>query len=518
MLSKQEIVIMCHRDGESQRSIARTLQMSRKTVKRYLEIFYEILERSDDATTAIAEYLSKTIRYNSDNRHKVRLTELTCKRIDHYLKLNNERRNSGLIKQLLKKCDIHEALRKEGIEISYASVCNYIQKKENKLSAKEAFIRQDPEAGDSIEFDWGEIKLNIGGKQTRLYLAVFTNCYSNYRYALIYNRQDTLAFQESHVSFFSHLGCVPREMVYDNMRVAVKKFVGVYEKEPTEALLAMRSHYQFTHRFCNIRRGNEKGHVERSVEYVRRKAFALEGKFDNLDKARVHLQKILDETNLKKQQLTGQSAYERLQIERKSMLHAHSPMVCYETAQLRVDKYSTICCRTNRYSVKDNLVGKFVDIKIYSDKIECYHENELVGKHERCYEKHQWIIDIKHFMKTLMRKPGALPGSVALQSNSILKELYTSYFISRPRDFMETLHYCKENNITDNRLKDIVVKAQKSGAKTVTMETVVALLGNDQTPCIATKLPDDEINKISRSQLQQTNNLFINQSSTCHAN
>ena len=35
-------------------------------------------------------------------------------------------------------------------------------------------------------------------------------------------------------------------------------------------------YYQFGFRFCNVRKGNEKGHVERSVEYIRRKAFALE--------------------------------------------------------------------------------------------------------------------------------------------------------------------------------------------------------------------------------------------------
>lgn len=54
-------------------------------------------------------------------------------------------------------------------------------------------------------------------------------------------------------------------MVYDNMRVAVAKFIGKHQKEPTGALLDLRSHYGFTHRFCNARKGNEKGHVEHSV-------------------------------------------------------------------------------------------------------------------------------------------------------------------------------------------------------------------------------------------------------------
>ncbi len=59
------------------------------------------------------------------------------------------------------------------------------------------------------------------------------------------------------------------------MRVSVSKFVGTYETEPTRALLDLRGYYQFSHRFCNAYRGNEKGHVERSVEYIRRKTFGL---------------------------------------------------------------------------------------------------------------------------------------------------------------------------------------------------------------------------------------------------
>ena len=76
-------------------------------------------------------------------------------------------------------------------------------------------------------------------------------------------------------------------MVYDNMCVAVRKFVRLTEKESTTALTELSIYYGFKYRFCNICSGNEKGHVERSVEYVRRKVFSgLEcDKFDTLAEA-----------------------------------------------------------------------------------------------------------------------------------------------------------------------------------------------------------------------------------------
>ena len=63
-------------------------------------------------------------------------------------------------------------------------------------------------------------------------------------------------------------------MVYDSMKVAVRRFVGYGAKEATAGLLSLSTYCLFRCRFCNVCRGNEKGHVEQSVEYVRRKSFS----------------------------------------------------------------------------------------------------------------------------------------------------------------------------------------------------------------------------------------------------
>ena len=55
---------------------------------------------------------------------------------------------------------------------------------------------------------------------------------------------------------------------------------------------------------------NEKGHVERSVEYVRRKAFAPKDSFASAIEAQEWLDSILNKLNGTKQQGTGKSAEE----------------------------------------------------------------------------------------------------------------------------------------------------------------------------------------------------------------
>src|SRR5699024_6494642 len=107
-------------------------------------------------------------------------------------------------------------------------------------------------------------------------------------------------------------------------------------------LLQLSVYYGFGYRFCNVRRGNEKGHVERSVEVVRRKAFAFRDTCENLEEANDYLQKRNDQLNQKPQAAyEGKSALERLEEERASLLTVPPMFDAARTEQSRVNKYAT---------------------------------------------------------------------------------------------------------------------------------------------------------------------------------
>lgn len=484
MYTKQEIIISSYRSGKSHRRIARDLQISRKTVKKYLDEHEAGLRSGVRVETAHSDGLSTAPVYRmSAPRGKLKLTPEIEAAIDTLLAQNALKKRQGLGKQLLKKKDILEALLGQGFDIGYTTVCNYISRKEHRPIQKEAFIRQVYAGGESCEFDWGEIKLEIAGKRRALQLAVFTSAYSNYRWAFIYERQDTLSFMESHVRFFEAAGGVYREMVYDNMRVAVARFVGRHEKEPTRALLQLRGHYGFGHRFCNIYRGNEKGHVERSVEYIRRKAFAPKDAFSDLREAQQWLDATLIRLNDTRQQGTGGSASE-LFLREKSVLGEHPGMglVCSELVQLRVDKYATVSYRTNRYSVPDHLVGEFVDVSVRSRELHIHAGDKRVAVHQRSYGKHSWNVDIAHYLSTFRKKPGALPGSQALAGSDYLGTLYRDFFHSEPREFIELLAYCHRQAVSGEKLEESVRRLLQNCRDGISVEKLRALLGN--RPCV----------------------------------
>src|SRR6056297_1138794 len=465
MSTKQKIILLRYRDGYSERRIARELGINRETVRRYLTEYRKAREKLYDESEAdevLIEEIVKIPKYDSSNRENKKFTDEISREVDRLLQANEEKRSRGLHKQVMKKIDILEHLQKQGYDIGYTTVCKQINRKQ--VNRREAFIRQVYTPGDVCEFDWGEVKLEIRGKLQTLCMAVFTPAMSNYRYAILFHRQDTAAFLQAHVLFFEHVGGVYKTMVYDNMRVAIRKFVGPSEKEPTEALLKLSLYYHFDFRFCNIRKDNEKGHVERSVEYIRRKAFSPKDSFVSLEEANKWLLATCNRLNSYFNRFTkGKRPLELFNQEQAYLYPAPPKFDCAILDQSRVDKYSTISYSTNRYSVPDHLVGQMVDIKIYPEKLICYHHSNKVCVHERQYERHGWHIVLDHYLGTLYYKPGALAGSQALKSASEnVRSVYENYFKKSPKDFVELLLFSREHKyeFTDiekaiDRLKDI---------------------------------------------------------------
>ncbi len=507
MNTKQEIIRRYFRENDSERKIARDLQINRKTVKKYLKEYLKVKEQSnkEGSQEKLQEYSGSPPEYNTSRRRRRKLTDeiaiLICEQIEE----NERKKREGLRKQIKRKVDIHEYLLSLGYKIGYTTVCNYIRGQE--ICTREAFIRQEYLPGEECEFDWAETRLKIGGEQKRLNLAVFTSSYSNYRYSNLYSRQDTLAFMESHNDFFARVGGVYHEMVYDNMRIAISEFVGRSQKQPTRALTNLSGWFQFRWRFCNVRRGNEKGHVERSVEFVRRKAFSHIDSFDTLEQARDHLRNTLEKINNQCSGSSGTSPAQRLEEEKPYLWKYPGEMECYLTTCLKIDKYATFSYGTNRYSVPDYLVGRMVEVKIYANRLKVYHDNIYLCSHDRNYGTYRWQIDIEHYLNTLSRKSGALHGSVALeQSPPEIKALYHCFFENQPRGFIDILLYCKNKQVPHERLVEAVDKVSVLCPGDVSVDKVIALLGN-QPPEMIIPLPHskkrDEIEDHSMQQLQE---------------
>ena len=417
----------------------------------------------------LSDLLTIQPRYDSSSRKPRKLTLEIRNEIGLCLKKNTVKIAMGLRKQRMLKKDIHQYLLSKGYVISYATVCNYIKSIDGRNDRKknEAFIRLSYEPGSIVEFDWGEVILFINGAKTKFYLAVFTFGHSNGRYAYLFRHQNTLAFMESHRNFFHDIQGVPAMMVYDNMRVAVKGFVGA-DKMPTEALMKMSGFYGFNYRFCNIRAGWEKGHVERSVEYIRRKAFCLVDHFTDIQAAQKHLAATCLSLNNEQGSLSTAEKTSRLQADILSLKPFPGNLGCFEVCEYTVDKWSTVSMKNIHYSVPDSLVGEKVQVKIYSEKIVILHNKLKVASHQRSYRAGEWCISLEHYLQTLSRKPGALPHSVVWkQAPEYLKQLYEKHFKDDNRAFVLLLDYARENNFSGTDIVNACRAGKERGQKNI---------------------------------------------------
>lgn len=451
-LEKKNKLIQLYIKGLSYTEIAKEVGMTRQTVSKYVKQYENDQKDLESATTTeekeqIIIRSSAKPKYDSSKRQRIKLTPDVESMIDTCLEENKHKIQQGKRKLIMKNTDIYEWLISQNIDISYRSVCAYVSRQSQR--SNEAFIRQAYNPGQVAEFDWGDVTLYIDelGVERRFKIGVFDLKYSDKRYAYLYSHENTEAFLDIHTRFFEEIQGVPREIVYDNARVQVKHLAG-REKQPTAAVNKLTNYYGYTPRFTNPYSGNEKGHVERAVELIRRKAYSKCHHFKTIADAVTALLEATTRENEKIKQRTNKSADTVFAEEQMHLLPYRVPLDTYLTATYTVNKYSFIHVDTNFYSVPDYLVGKEVTVRKNINQIKVYYKERFLFKAKRLIGRNQYHLDIHHYLATLKKKPGAIAHSLALkQATPWLQNIFQKYYNTNPRDFVYLLTIIEQHSI-----------------------------------------------------------------------
>jgi transposase len=138
----------------------------------------------------------------------------------------------------------------------------------------EAYLRLRTLVGEQGQVDWGDFgRLRIGRAERRLSAFVMVLSYSRAIFLRFFLDQRMPSFLCGHVLALSHFVGCPRVLLYDNLRSAVLEREGEAIRFHPE-LLALAAHYRFEPRPVAPARGNEKGRVERAIQYIRHAFFA----------------------------------------------------------------------------------------------------------------------------------------------------------------------------------------------------------------------------------------------------
>lgn len=304
---------------------------------------------------------------------------------------------------------IYERLCKErGYEGSERAVRYLVAKLKEK--GQEVFIplAQPKSKGQA---DLCEADVEIGGVLTRVYIFVMALAYSDAIFAMAFPFKKKEAWLEGHKQAFNFFGGVPASIELDNDKTMVSKILSGHNREMTDDFRRLVSFYCFKPYFCNTYRGNEKGIVENANKYIERHFLTPIPKVRNFNELNANLLQLCTEYLSTTAKGKEKSRGELLKEEQPEFIELPSGEydACVKKNR-KADSLSLVSFESNRYSVPDKFAGRDdLILNGYWDRVEIFsREKEHLTTHPRLYGKHEESLDPLHYLKTLVKKPGAI--------------------------------------------------------------------------------------------------------------
>ena len=380
--------------GESISAIARDLNLSRNTVKKYLRAdvgpAYRRQQQPCPKLGAFAEQLERWL-------------------VQDGLRPKRERRSA---KRLF------EDLQQAGYAGAYDSVQRYVKqwKATSPGGGTEAFIPLAFPPGETCQFDWSHEQVELGGVVQTVKLAHFRLCYSRQMFLVAYPRETQEMVLDAHNRAFAFFGGVPERMVYDNPKTIVQTVLVGKAREFHPRFLALANHYLFEPVACTPASGWEKGQVENQVGNVREWCFTPRPAFADLATLNVWLEARCRELAGRAHPVEKERSIAQMFAEEQPRLRViTAPFDGYFEQPCRVSSTCLVAYDRNRYSVPAEFAGQRVSLRAWADRIGVVADGRVVAEHARCFSRERLLLDPWHYLPVLEKKPGALRHGAPFQ-------------------------------------------------------------------------------------------------------
>lgn len=281
---------------------------------------------------------------------------------------------------------------------------------------QEVFLPLSHPPGEA-QVDFGYADVWLEGELTKVALFVMTLPYSGAVFMQAFPRECTEAFLEGHKRAFEFFGGVPVRISYDNSKIAVGRILGSREREVTRDFLRLKSHYLFDHHFCLVRRPNEKGHVERLLDFARRNFMVPVPQVDSLEALNGHLAKRC-RSDLNRQLRSKPAPKSELLEEERARFLQPLPQASFESHRVvpvTVNSLSLVRFDRNDYSVPTEFAHRSATIIATVDEVRVTFDDRTIARHKRCWKKQKSVFDPVHYLSLLQRKPGGFDHAKPLE-------------------------------------------------------------------------------------------------------
>lgn len=344
----------------------------------------------------------ETDRFNQTRKHR-------CSQvIDPYL---------GFIQQTLQQYPrlratrIYQMIRPRG----YLGSISQLRRVINLIRpvAREPFLELRTFPAEQAQADWAHFgHVVIGRARRSLSCLVLTLSWSRALYLEFFFDQTLENLLRGHVAAFNYWVGSPRIILYDNMRSVVLDRRGdAVQFHPR--ILELAGHYRFMPRPCRPARGNEKGRVERAIQYIRHSFFAARP-FTTLEDFNRQAWQWRDDIAHRRpwRQDDSKTVADAFSEEQPRLLPlpAH-PLECDLVRPIHSGKTIYVRFDLNDYSIPPHAVGRLLSLVASPTMIRILDGDTEIARHRRCWDRHQLIEDPTHRETLLAEKRKAFGSS-----------------------------------------------------------------------------------------------------------
>ena len=375
-------------EGESDRAVARALQVSRKTVRRYRKWAEErgLLEGPLPSLSDLHSLVEAALAGPAPPQN--------TSSVEPYGELVVKLRKQGV-----EIAAIWERLKEREYQGSYASVYRFVRNLEPRTP--EVTVRVETRPGEEVQVDFGYAGKMINpetGKEQKAWAFVMTLSWSRHEYVEFVFDQSVKTWLRAHRNGLVFFGGVPRRIVVDNVKAAI---IRACWDDPLgqQSYRECAEHYGFLITPCLPRKPEHKGKVEQGgVHYVKRN-FLGGREVTSITQANRDVVRWVNTTAGNRiHGTTKERPLERFDIERSALQPL--PQTPYDMAvwkQVKLHRDCHLVFDKAYYSAPFRLVGQQLWVRGGTHEVQIYTTNyALVGTHTRAQHPGQRMTHLAH--------------------------------------------------------------------------------------------------------------------------
>jgi hypothetical protein len=291
---------------------------------------------------------------------------------------------------------VHEELLAGGAALSYQALTAFCRRHGIGQAPIVPAGRYDFQPGQELQHDTSPHEVHLGGKKRKVQTASAVLCYSRMLFFQCYptfQRFDCKVFLTEALRYFS--GATGRVMI-DNTHVVVLRGTG-REMIPVAEMAAFAERFGFQFVAHAIGHANRSGRVERPFWFIENN-FLAGRTFSSWEDLNQQARQWFDKVNATYKKHIRAVPRELFAVERLHLkpLPAWIPEV-YRLYQRMVDVEGYVALHTNRYSVPLAWIGRRVEVRETTGKIEIQLDARNLVTHARIAEaEHQRVLLAQH--------------------------------------------------------------------------------------------------------------------------